>query len=121
MKLPGSAYGMRPILRTGEPSVDVSVIDAASATNVEGEPYRLISIDAVHAPEGCTGADWLVYRIAQGKNGITGYRQGNLGRVSADLETIVAGLNGRRQWSTSSASSKKSQRRAAAAARRGAK
>jgi hypothetical protein len=62
------------------------------------ESYRLISIDAVRAPEGCMGSDWHVYRIAQGGNGITGYRSGDLERVKADVETIVTALNERRQW-----------------------
>ena len=79
--------------------------------------YRLLSIDAVRAPAGCTGADWYLYRIAQGQNGITGYRRGDLARVHTEVEAIVTGLNGRRKWVKGTASSK-SERRAAAAARR---
>jgi hypothetical protein len=85
----------------------------------EGESYRLISIDAVHAPDGCMGSDWHIYRITQGDNGITGYRRGDLARVTAEVETIVIGLNGRREWTKTKAPSKH-QRRAAAAARRAA-
>jgi len=85
----------------------------------EGESYRLISIDAVRAPEGCPGSDWHIYRIIQGDNGITGYRRGDLARVTAEVETIVTGLNGRREWTKTKALSKH-QRRAAAAARRAA-
>jgi hypothetical protein len=60
--------------------------------------YRVISIDAVRAPEGCSGSDWHSYRIAQGDNGITGYRRGDLARVTAEVETIVTALNSRRHW-----------------------
>ena len=85
----------------------------------DGERYRLVSIDAVRAPDGCTGTDWHVYRIAQGENEITGYRNGALARVTTDVETIVTALNERRRWSKNKTPSKY-QRRAAAAARRGA-
>ena len=81
------------------------------------ERYRLVSIDVARAPEDCVGEDWLVYRIAQGKNGITGYRQGSLEHVTAEVQSIVIALNGRRLW-TKAQSPSKSQRRAAAAARR---
>lgn len=105
--------------------------EGASATDSRGgaaapadetddhERYRLISIDAVRPPDGCIGSDWHVYRIAQGENGITGYRRGELARVRADVETIITALNGRRQW-TKDKVPPKSQRRAAAAARRAA-
>ena len=84
--------------------------------SADDERYRLISIDAVRAPEGCTGTDWHIYRIAQGVNGITGYRHGELARVTTDVEAIVTALNGRRQWTKTKAPSKY-QRRAAAARR----
>jgi hypothetical protein len=83
------------------------------------EPYRLVSIDAVCAPEGCIGSDWHIYRIMQGENGITGHRRGDLARVRSDVEAIVTALNKRRQWTKHEVPSK-SQRRAAAAARRAA-
>jgi len=86
---------------------------------VDDETYRLISIDAVRAPEGCAGSDWHIYRIAQGRNAITGYRRGDLVRVTAEVETIVTALNGRRQWTKNKALSTQ-ERRAAAAARRAA-
>ena len=82
------------------------------------ERYRLISIDAVRAPHGCTGTDWHIYRIAQGGNEITGYRTGALARVTTEVETIVTALNDRRQWTKPKAT--KHQRRAATAARRAA-
>jgi len=83
------------------------------------ESYRLISIDAVRAPEGCTGSNWHVYRIARGEHAITGYRQCDAARIVADVETIVAALNDRRHWAKSKVPTKH-QRRAAAAARRAA-
>ena len=88
--------------------------------DVDDERYRLISIDAVRAPEGCTGNDWHVYKIAQGENGITGYRHGKLASVTTEVEAIVTALNGRRHWTKTKAPSKY-QRRAAAAARRASK
>jgi hypothetical protein len=90
---------------------------AASDETSDDERYRLVSIEAVRAPEGCTGGDWHIYRIVQGDNGITGYRCGDLARVRTEVETIVTELNGRRQWTKSKAPSK-SKRRAAGAARR---
>jgi hypothetical protein len=60
-----------------------------------GEAYRLVSIKpARRAPNGGAG-DWLVYSIAQGTNLITGYRQGGLAAVTAEVERIVAALNER--------------------------
>ena len=79
------------------------------------ECYRLVSIDRVRAPEDCVGSDWHRYRITQGSgSGITGYRRGELARVTADVEAIVTALNERRQWRKSKAPSR-SQRRPAAA------
>jgi hypothetical protein len=63
------------------------------------------------------GSDWHRYRIAQGANGITGYRCGNLARVTADVEAIVTALNERREWRKSKASPK-SQRRPETAVQR---
>jgi hypothetical protein len=60
------------------------------------EAYRLVAIEPVRTPEGCTGRDWLVYRIAQGDNLITGYRQGDLSAATADVDRIVVALNERR-------------------------
>ena len=88
--------------------------------NAEDERYRLISIETAHAPEGCAGRDWFVYRITQGDNAITGYRRGSREKVSADVETIVTALNGRRQWANSKTDSKANLRAAAAARRKSA-
>jgi hypothetical protein len=92
---------------------------APSDQGADAEMYRLVSIDAVRAPEGCTGGDWHAYKIAQGENGITGYRRGDLVRVRADVGGIVAALNERRQWTKRKAVTS-TERRAAAAARRAA-
>ena len=81
------------------------------------ECYRLICIDAVGAPADCMGSDWHRYRIAQGGNEITGYRCGELGRVTAEVQAIVTALNERREWRKSKAPAK-NQRRAATAVER---
>jgi hypothetical protein len=80
------------------------------------ERYRLVSIEVAPAPEGCSGADWFVYRIAQGANEITGYRSGTRESVRAEVDTIVAGLNDRRSRIKSGS---KAQRRAASQIRLG--
>ena len=72
----------------------------AAAPNVEvteiAESFRLVSIaPAKRAPSGSVGRDWLVYSIAQGVNMITGYRQGTLAAVTADVERIIVALNER--------------------------
>jgi hypothetical protein len=69
---------------------------AAAADPGNEEAYRLVGIEPVRTPEGCTGRDWLLYRIAQGDNMITGYRQGDLRAATADVEKIVVALNERR-------------------------
>ena len=118
----GPGYPARPNPRDSDRDVDgTSTIDARGGAalcdeSAADERYRLISIDAVRAPEDCGDSDWHRYRIAQGENGITGYRRGNLARVTADVEAIVTALNERRDWKEIKDS--KSQRRAAAAARR---
>ncbi|HEU4618348.1 MAG TPA: hypothetical protein VFV10_09920 [Gammaproteobacteria bacterium] len=60
------------------------------------EPFELVSIEKATAPSGSEGSDWFSYRIAQGSNTITGYRQGSLGAIKESLKEIVAGLNERR-------------------------
>jgi hypothetical protein len=89
-----------------------------TAADAPDESYRLVSVETVRAPEGCSGKDWFVYRIAQGANEITGYRRGERAAVNSEVETIVAGLNGRRSWAKSKPSSK-AQRRAASQIRLG--
>jgi hypothetical protein len=60
------------------------------------EAYRLVGIEPVRTPDGCTGRDWLLYKISQGDNLITGYRQGDLRAATAEVEKIVIALNERR-------------------------
>jgi hypothetical protein len=70
---------------------------AAPAAGAEDEErFQLVSITATSAPPECTGRDWHVYRISQGGNVITGYRQGDPKAVRAEVEQIVVGLNERR-------------------------
>jgi hypothetical protein len=69
-------------------------VDVAAAG--DSERFRLVSIASARAPSGCSGQDWLMYRIAQGRNIITGYRRGELKAASAEVETIVTSLNERR-------------------------
>jgi hypothetical protein len=68
---------------------------ARATANVVAEAYRLVSIDAAPAPHGDTGHDWLVYKIAQGSNFITGYRRGSRQSVGAEVDRIVIALNER--------------------------
>jgi hypothetical protein len=67
----------------------------APASNDAGA-FRFVAIEPVRAPEGCVGRDWFEYRIAQGSNLIKGYRRGDLGTATAEVEKIVVGLNERR-------------------------
>lgn len=60
------------------------------------EPFKLLSISNSSPPHGSEGDDWVLYRIGQGPNIITGYRQGNLAVIKANVEQIIAGLNERR-------------------------
>lgn len=92
---------------------------ATSDESASDERYRLVSIDAVRAPDDCMGSDWHRYRIAQGENGIIGYRCGDLARVTADVEAIVTALNERREWRKSKTPAK-NPRRAATAVQRAA-
>lgn len=65
----------------------------AIAEDTAVESYRLISIDRTAAPRGAAGGDWLVYRIAQGTNVVTGYRRGSHQDVAAEVERIVNAFN----------------------------
>lgn len=60
------------------------------------EPYELLSVQRADAPDGGQGSDWGCYKIAQGSNIITGYRQGTLAAIKAAAEEIVTALNERR-------------------------
>ena len=72
----------------------MSDADLTGATSDDG--YRLAEVRPTAAPSGSAEADWLIYRIAQGSNVITGYRRGDVRAVTADLERMVDGLNERR-------------------------
>jgi hypothetical protein len=105
----------------GSPSVSVDSSKESEATihrpaDADGEDFRLVSITSTGAPHGCEGRDWFIYRIAQGPNMITGYRRGQLATASADVETIVAALNGRRRSTKAKAGRKPGPRGAAEAA-----
>src|SRR5262245_55124218 len=82
---------------------DAPTLDAAAP---DGEAFRLVSITSVRAPSGCEGRDWLLYRIAQGPNVITGYRRGDLKTANAEVEKIVTSLNERRGSSKAKAGRK---------------
>jgi hypothetical protein len=112
MKLPRPPLAVRPQLQDSDRRVE--------SDGAVDESYRLVSIDAVRAPEGCTGADWFSYRITQGMNGITGYRRGNLEQVTAGIEEIVTALNARRGSVRKPESKARAARAAAAAAEKSA-
>jgi len=60
------------------------------------DPFEVVSIRAVPAPAGTSGANWHRYEISQGKNRIVGYRAGAADSVREEVELIVVGLNTRR-------------------------
>lgn len=64
--------------------------------NTNDEPFKLLSIDSSKAPAGSEGNNWFSYRIAQGPNVITGYCQGTLTAIRANVEQIIVALNERR-------------------------
>jgi hypothetical protein len=99
--------------RLGAPPGEATA--GSAGDDVPEDGFRLLSIRAASAPTGCVGRDWLVYRIAQGPNVITGYRRGDMQTVSADVAKIVTGLNERR-LSTKGRTGPKPGHRAAAAA-----
>jgi hypothetical protein len=68
---------------------------ASATSDVVVEPYRLVSIDATPPPNADAGDGWLIYRIAQGTNVITGYRRGSRQSVGEEVERIVDALNER--------------------------
>jgi len=58
--------------------------------------YELDQIEKAKAPNGGDGKDWFRYIIKQGKNRITGYRQGSQRTVTKAVKQIVLDLNERR-------------------------
>lgn len=67
-----------------------------AAMNPDDAPYELLSVDKSEPPSGGHGDGWCRYRIAQGANVITGYRQGSVNATKRAAEEIVLGLNERR-------------------------
>ncbi len=65
------------------------------SSDVVLDAYRLVSIESAPAPEPAVGDDWLVYRIAQGTNVVTGYRRGTRASVTYEVERIVEAFNDR--------------------------
>ena len=86
---------------------------APQAADADAEAFRLVSITSVRAPTGCEGRDWLLYRIAQGRNMITGDRRGDLPTANVEVEKIVTSLNERRRSSKAKAGRKSGPRSAA--------
>jgi hypothetical protein len=67
-----------------------------SFRQLNNEPFKLLSVSSSAPPDGSEGGDWVRYRIGQGSNVITGYRQGTLAMIKANVEDIVVELNERR-------------------------
>jgi hypothetical protein len=61
------------------------------------DPYEIVSINSVAAPNGAAGADWHRYEISQGHNNIVGFRSGDIENVRLAVESIVLRLNDRRR------------------------
>jgi len=93
-------------------SPNADKLSVQPTSGAQGEDFKLVSIKATETPSGCAGRDWFVYRIAQGPNIITGYRRGDLATASADVETIVTALNGRRRSTKPKPGPKPGRRRA---------
>lgn len=68
----------------------------APADRPDPGDFVFLSIVKVDAPAGCTGVNWLHYRIGQGPNVIDGYRRGTFDSVSEHVDTVVSALNERR-------------------------
>jgi hypothetical protein len=69
------------------------------ATNTkitQTEMYELEGIEKATAPDGGSGTGWFRYTIIQGKNTITGYKQGSQRAVTKEIKNIVVELNERR-------------------------
>jgi hypothetical protein len=60
------------------------------------KPYELKAVLKADAPSGSQGENWIKYEITQGRNVITGYRQGSVTAIKRVAEEIVVGLNERR-------------------------
>jgi len=62
----------------------------------DSEDYEIVSVRPTSPPTNLSGKSWHYYVIAQGRNTIRGYRQGNLNAVKASVEELVLRLNERR-------------------------
>ena len=60
------------------------------------QEYEIVSVKPTDPPGGMDGTGWHCYIIAQGKNTIRGYQQGNIKAVTGAVEEIVERLNERR-------------------------
>ncbi len=61
-----------------------------------GQYYEIVSVRRAEPPPGGKGAYWYRYVIAfEGRNTITGYRQGSLKNVTSGLVEMIAELNER--------------------------
>jgi hypothetical protein len=75
----------------------------AAAVQAEGtepslpDPFEVVSVRPVAAPNGASGANWYCYEIRQGANTIVGYRSGGIENVRLAVESIVLRLNERRR------------------------
>jgi hypothetical protein len=58
--------------------------------------YQLDQIEKAPAPDGGAGKDWFRYTITQGRNTITGYKQGSQRAVTRAVKQIIVDLNERR-------------------------
>ncbi len=65
-------------------------------TPAQGEPFELFRLEESKAPGDGVPGTWFRYTITQGKNTITGLRQGSRSDVTDALDEIVVALNERR-------------------------
>lgn len=66
------------------------------SAHMTDNPFALVSLTKSSAPPGGDGSNWFSYRIEQGANTITGYRQGTKAAIEASLRETVEALNERR-------------------------
>jgi hypothetical protein len=62
----------------------------------ETPPFSVGIIESMQPPAEGAGKYWCKYTIVQGKNTITGYRQGGVKAVKKAVGEIVADMNQRR-------------------------
>lgn len=68
----------------------------ATPLNEEAPPFSVGEIESIKPPEEGAGKFWCRYTIVQGRNTITGYRQGGVKAVRKAVGEIVADMNQRR-------------------------